>query len=1614
MAKRNTRRSWLGAIRSRLAWMLGIALLAPIFMAAAQLVEPDVLIYPQPQTVYDAQLTLTGLARARQAVVVEVNGVEAARTRTNESGDFAVVVRLPRGPNKLRLRMPDARFASDSGELRVSYVPSVESARTERAAQQAKSAGDAQLMMALNPPVLDALPATAATNPITISGTAPASSEIRFFVNGRYTRATIADGSGAFSTWVPLEDATNALYAVAASGGETSAASNTVETSYANGLARSHSGSISQNTVWTRGDGMPYSLAGNLTVAPGTTLWIQPGALINAGGNYKLTVQGHLVVAGTAEARASFKATASACNGTARRTDWLGIEVAAGGLADLDYAQVQCADAGVNFLGGTGSVRRSRIVNNNRGVRTQGLNASSVIAPVIASENEFNNNTYGASVQKNSDPSISGNNVFGANQYAMTIEGGAGASQMQDPRPVIIGNQILPTNSTGIFTGSFKLGKPPLINAQSNWWGVTNHSTIALEIDDWHDATNLDSNDQPIVDFTGYLDGPNGAPFFAGTTLIGNLTANEALGGEVQTLGTIIVDPGVSLSMSAGSRLVAAAGSKILVRGSFSITGTANSRAVIRPTTPACDGVNQERSDWTGIEVAAGATAAINYAEIHCAALAIYFKGGTGEVHNSRLLNSGRGVQTQAIAPARIAPDITVNNEFRGNTYGVLAYINSSPTIGGGNQFADNDYGVWIEGNDITAQNPAPVLQGNSFLSSRNRHVYGTDFGASRSARIDASGNWWGTASPGAISGFIYDWSDNTTDSPIIDYAGYLNAANGTAAWTGPSLNGPINANRTLAATEHLMLGRVEVDAGVSVNVPAGARISPVTDLSFLIYGTLNVLGTETSRAVFRPLATACTDTASDREDWSGLLFQVGSAGAVDFADVRCARNGVFTARSFSITNSRFLANNVGIYVQGGSTTAVAAPSIQGNEIRNNGYGIYVNVFSNPTIDGGNLITANDRGIQFYGNNGSAARPSGAVNANAIHGNTSYNFFASNFISNASGIVLNARDNWWGTPNPTVISPTIYDRKNSTASPHVDFSGYLDATGGAPVFAGTSLIGPVDTDRTLAAGAYEVLGTLTVAAGKTLSISPGADLRFVPGRALVVNGTLSAVGTPTQRIVFGSVARVPGKGDWYGVQVLAGGTMHIEQARIEHSTYGFVFTGGQGSVKESLCRFNTYGVLVESKSSPVISPNNEITLNDYGVGVIGDSSTALNNPLPVTTGNNIYSNATNNFYARGFINPSSTTLNATGNWWGLTDPAAIRATIYTGSSTSPTVDIGTPLAAATGPLALNLTGVATTIRQIRPLDSASVAQGVFTISRGGSVKTQIRRHSDYALVYEYEQSFANAGQYGFTWDGRDASDARGAIAAPGMYRAVLTASDGRDWMRADFNVQSGVATTSGSASSIYRPYRNEFYKGSVTLAAPGLISMQITPLGGTSFYAWENIYYPAGTHWVYWDGRDLAGNIVTSEVEILTTDSNYVAVNAIQVLSAKPVITGVLPAPNIEVKADPYLVTHSYEQITRMAYRLSDDAFVRFVLLPPGDTDIRGPTAIVLLDNALLAAKDGSGAPNNHVIEWRGYDPDHPSQIRVAPEGAYTFAIEARSASTNQNTVYRGAVNLRQ
>jgi hypothetical protein len=835
------------------------------------------------------------------------------------------------------------------------------------------------------------------------------------------------------------------------------------------------------------------------------------------------------------------------------------------------------------------------------------------------------------------------------------------------------------------------------------------------------------------------------------------------------------------------------------------------------------------------------------------------------------------------------------------------------------------------------------------------------------------------------------------TNSIARTYA--ANTISSPTVWTaGSAPTYTLNGTITIGSG-----GVLWIQPGVTVNVSGNYKLLASS-------GELVIRGTSTSRVLLRPSTALCTSTSTKRSDWAGIEVS-GTTGRAssEYADVYCAINGIyFNGGTGSLRYSRFINNTTGARTQAASAAAVIAPLFTGdNEFRGSQDGIIVAVNSRPTISANNLITGNSTGIKVEGTTSSAPQnPLPVINGNSIYGNSTYNIEALTF-GNPDTTLVDAKGNWWGSADPSTISATIRDRKLLTQSPYVDYSGFLNAAGGTSAYTGNTLIGPVTTTATLAAGNYLVLGDVVVNPGVTWTISPGAVFQFTAGRKLLVSGTLQASGTSTQRVRFTSVKAYPAKSDWAGIEVGLGGIANLNYARVEYAANGAYFNAGQGTVTHSLIRFCTKGVLVGAKSNPTINLTNEISNNDYGIYVQGDLVLA-NHPAPLVNGNSLFANALYNYYAVGYTTPKPT-LNATGNWWGTAVAGGVTATIYTGAANSPTVNSSGFLSAAPASPAMLVTAVSMSVQHVKPLISTQLAAGIFTINRSGTVNFTVRRDTDNAIVRQWSQAYAAPGSYAFTWDGRD--DATNIVAA-GLYHATISATDGLDDFLFDVPASTGTTVPTGGGAVAYNPYRNESYKVSATYAQPGLVSLQITPQSGTAFYAFKDVYYLAGTSWLYWDGRGTDGNFITVPSTVLISDATLLRSTGVYVFAPAVGITGTGAAPNIEVKSDPYFIASSYEQASKIVYRVSQDATVRVTLLPPGISDPANPSAIVLVNNVLQPAKDGGGVPIDYTVEWKGYNTSDPNAMLVSANGAYTFAIEATIPGTSYKSLYRGVLNV--
>ncbi|MFA0813404.1 FlgD immunoglobulin-like domain containing protein [Microbulbifer epialgicus] len=1583
--------SFAGAIKQ----VMNAGILAVLWLSFAIFsvgVYAEVLLYPLAERVYTPNQYIAGFSdQPNDALEIEINGAITAQTRANATGEFALRVALSEGENLIRVKSTTSAEVSNTQALK--YLNAADSDNTD---------GQLEVRTDIVAPTLNLPNTDGLTNPINLTGTAEPGTTVSFFVNGRITRNINTDDSGVFSTWVPLEDGDNSIYAIAEKDTGQSVASNSVTTIYTNTLVRDWSGNVSTTLVWTKGDGSPYVLNSNLNILQNATLWIQPGVEVVVDGNHKLTVSGHLQVTGFSEKHVKFKPSTPSCNGiNTRRADWSGIEVVAGATTTIDYAEVHCAYIGIHFNGGDGSLRNSEILNNYTGTRTIAASAAARIAPQI-SGNTIRGSREGIYVYLNSDPQISAGNVITENLFGIYVDGHDNDVE-QNPAPVVTGNSLYDNSSYNYEVGFFANGKFNPLDATGNWWGNAEPSQIDKKIYDWTDYNYL-----PIVDYRQFLDGPEGETAYKGEALLGYLKEDTDLSDDSYLiLGRVEVAVGTTLNIDVGTELRFAGNYPLLVRGTLTAQGSESSPIVFKPTAQACDGKNNN-VQWPGIEVIAGATASIEHAEVHCAHIGVHFNGGDGSVRNSELLNNYKGIRTTAAsAEARIAPNIT-GNIIRGSREGISVYFNSDPQITAGNVITGNLWGIYADGHDTdAAQNPVPVVTGNSIYDNIYHNYEVVYFVNGVLTTLNATGNWWGTADPSQISAKILDWTDYNY-LPIIDYRQFLDSPGGEPVYKGEALLGYFTEDTVLPEDSYLILGRVEVAAGTTLSIGAGTELQFAGYFPLRVRGALSAQGSGASPIVFKSTAQTCDGNNTQRRDWPGIEVIAGATASIEYAEVHCADIGIqFNGGDGSVRSSKILNNYTGIKTTAASAEARIAPKITGNTISGSREGIDVYINSDPQISAGNEITGNYIGINTDGHRTDTAQnPAPVVTGNSLYDNSLYNYHVLYYVDGAS-TTLDATGNWWGSAELELIVESIFDFNDQPNLPLVNYSGYLDGMNGQLAYDAVTLFGSIAEDTVLPADDYLVLQSLKVEPGITLSIEAGANLSSAPDLKLQVAGTLLVQGTVESRVDFAPLSIQTTPGEWYGIEVVAGGSVDLNYARVEGAEYGLDFNGGQGTVRNSLFRFNTYGIYVRAGSNPLITDGNEITFNDYGIYIEGDGN-AVNNPRPVVTGNSLYSNNHHDLYATNFGDPTNVNLDVSDNWWGTADEAAIQAQIYADDSSSPQVDFSGYRDSATDLPAVRLSDVALQVVKFYPLEGER-AQGSFSLNRPANVTIEIRRDADDKLVYLASESYVEAGVYPISWDGRNNQNE---LQSEGLYRVVLRANDGLDDFIYDLPKPNGEGYVQGTVPAFYDVYANELYKVSVQLRTPGLVSMQVTPSGESAFSVFEDVFYPQGNHWLYWNGRDPEGHIVESSAAIYYPTPKLVRSTAIYLAGIAPRITGAAAAPSIEVKSDPYRVSHSYEQLTRMAYQVSTDAVVTFSLLPPGIVDPNHPSATVLVDKQLMSAQDGEGNALLHEVEWRGYDDSDPNAVLVSDEGAYTFAIQATSPESGESSLYRGIVNL--
>jgi len=901
--------------------------------------------------------------------------------------------------------------------------------------------------------------------------------------------------------------------------------------------------------------------------------------------------------------------------------------------------------------------------------------------------------------------------------------------------------------------------------------------------------------------------------------------------------------------------------------------------------------------------------------------------------------------------------------------YAVIEHANNAVAFRAGSSgkvlnsiITNNAYGIYAYGDGVAANNPTPVVNNNSItLNTFNYQASG--FGDGGNAVLDAKNNWWGSTNFKTIHAKIIDHGDVAiVQYPWIDTSAILDAEFGEI-YSKRLLRRPVIADLALPENQHYeMFNDVTVAEGATLTINPGVQIEATeTYIALKVNGTLKALGTAASSVVF-----TSSDYPLTGGYWDGIKFSSTSINnELAYVVVEYATSGImFTDASGYLHHSLIQNNQTGVFIIGNSN-----PILTSNTIINNSYGIHIQGKNNDTLNPQPTITGND----IY--------------------NNSVQLIVSNF-GLTSTLKLDVTKNWWGTETPQVGKEIAYSNSAEVA----DFSLFKTMAQNGPGLSGLTLSqfyfspnGDAIKDVT------QIMGTLSQATGWKVDVKNSKNqlVKTQSGTGSNVNFTWDGKNQS-------SALQSDGKYIFIITATSTTGTVQVgSRYTVLDATYPVADISDtlNNSIIQNQLEFNITGSAGDT---------NFVDYKvEYGVGVSPAAWTTINTSqtIPVKSGSLI----------SWIMNSNNGTISAL--------PSGDYTVRLTVSDTAGNISVD---AIKVSINLVSLTNVSLDNANINILIN-SLATVTFNVNQASTVVMNIYTQPAESLVSTRQIVTANAGQFALTWDGKDN---QGNYLPDEAYEFKLVATAGTSTAIYDtvnnpnlynggsnYPVEIPNSTFPYSHNSIYNSYKNVFWKLKLGMQYPGRIHFSINSQqykNGQPFFIYDGEPLSKGEHWIYWDGRDPDGNFITGVASYFFDTPTLLDPDTIIVKGHIPTVTGFGVAPNIEVKSDPYLVTHSYEQVSQMGYRIDQDSTITFKLLPPTIMDINDPSAVVLLSNVFQQANDAQGNPIEHVVKWDGIDLPGSNNIKVTDEGPYTFAIEATSNTTGLTKLYRGVIQLYQ
>ena len=436
------------------------------------------------------------------------------------------------------------------------------------------------------------------------------------------------------------------------------------------------------------------------------------------------------------------------------------------------------------------------------------------------------------------------------------------------------------------------------------------------------------------------------------------------------------------------------------------------------------------------------------------------------------------------------------------------------------------------------------------------------------------------------------------------------------------------------------------------------------------------------------------------------------------------------------------------------------------------------------------------------------------------------------------------------------------------------------------------LAGDITADLTIGtAGAdttVNVLQSMTVKPGATLTLLPGTTIKFAAATGLTIEGTLLAEGTPLRPINLTSALDVPGgspaRGNWNGV-TLSGVT---NATRLGHLWVrygqGVVVAGGTPVIGSLFAVWNQNQGLRASGAANINVANSFFALNDLGVSAADSAQVVVSQSVLKTN---------TNFEA---AQTGGSTLNLGSNWWGTTNAgeisALVQGSVGTGSplATEPVLAAGF---AATG-------GISITGSSSFPVTLASANATAFRLSENslfpGVLWTdifpvgEVNTFSPYPFTATH--TLSPGGGLKTVYAQFRSITGQTSAAIPVNVTLITDGPTINTFNLVDGQTLTRPVAVNGAASAPLGMQNIQFFVDDVLLSSA---------VGGTLNFQWDIRTLNPGPYRAKLLARDNAGNVSTREVNV----------NVAPTAPPAPVIT--VPANNSILAVTPTSVTGTAE-----------------------------------------------------------------------------------------------------